>query len=348
MFSFEKLRERPQELLDKCVSKDKQWLVYASGAAIGGWYVAKKAAEMYNHHKKLAEYKQLGQQKLLEIATKPHPICDNYIVSNRNELLTKKIRHKVIETMSAVNIRDAIINGEYSCQQILAIFVMESIDANKSLNAIIETHYDSAMKLAISLDNKLISLKKEYPNNNNYKEYIIKHFPLFGIPLSIKDLLEMQDSDCTNGILRLCMHKRTHDGETVQLLKDCGGIPFVKSTTPQLNMLPETFNHITGHTRNPHDLTRTPCGSSGGEAALVGAKASVLGVGTDIGGSLRMPAHMAGCMAYKPNSKRTIQRGRVTALGYYSNKGRINAVTGPLGMYGVKSRAKTKKKKNKL
>lgn len=87
------------------------------------------------------------------------------------------------------------------------------------------------------------------------------------------------------------------------------GIIIVKSNVPQLNMLNESLNEIFGAAENPLDISRTPGGSSGGESALVYLGASILGIGTDIGGSLRGPAASVGCVSLKPSENRTSNKG---------------------------------------
>ena len=89
-----------------------------------------------------------------------------------------------------------------------------------------------------------------------------------------------------------------------QVLKKQGAVPFVRTNVPQTMLSYECSNPLYGLTVNPHDPTRIPGGSSGGEAALVGGGGSILGMGTDIGGSVRIPAHMCGCCSIKPTGGR--------------------------------------------
>nr|CAD7439053.1 unnamed protein product [Timema bartmani] len=94
--------------------------------------------------------------------------------------------------------------------------------------------------------------------------------------------------------------KAQEDAETVRLLREAGAIPLLVSNTPELCMHLETVNRVTGRTNNPYDLRRTPGGSSGGEAALLGSAASVISIGSDICGSLRIPALFCGIFGHKP------------------------------------------------
>jgi Asp-tRNA(Asn)/Glu-tRNA(Gln) amidotransferase A subunit family amidase len=90
------------------------------------------------------------------------------------------------------------------------------------------------------------------------------------------------------------------DGVIVKVLKDAGAVPFVKTNVPQTLLAFECGNPVFGVTRNPYNGERTCGGSSGGEAALLASDASPIGIGSDVGGSLRIPAHFSGCFGLKP------------------------------------------------
>ncbi|GLH06875.1 Glutamyl-tRNA(Gln) amidotransferase subunit A, mitochondrial [Gryllus bimaculatus] len=92
------------------------------------------------------------------------------------------------------------------------------------------------------------------------------------------------------------------DAEAVRRVRAAGAIPVLVSNCPELCMFFESYNGSVGTTRNPHDTRRTPGGSSGGEAALLAAGASVIGIGSDIGGSLRLPAMFTGVFGHKPTA----------------------------------------------
>jgi len=105
------------------------------------------------------------------------------------------------------------------------------------------------------------------------------------------------------------------DGGAVRLVRATGAIPFVRSTVPQLLMAPETDSALWGRTNNPYSVDRTPGGSSGGEGALVGSLCSPLGIGTDIGGSLRIPASHCGLATLKMTPQRVSRAGLGTPRG---------------------------------
>ena len=109
---------------------------------------------------------------------------------------------------------------------------------------------------------------------------------LDGVPVSIKDQFVQRGADSTCGLAAHVFDPAEADGVLVELLRDAGAIPFVRTNVPQALLLPESDNAVYGRTDNPYDRMRTPGGSSGGEGALIAARGSVLGIGTDIGGSI--------------------------------------------------------------
>lgn len=117
------------------------------------------------------------------------------------------------------------------------------------------------------------------------------------------------------------------DSYLVTLLKDLGAIPFCKTNVPQTMMAAETNNNVFGRTLNPFNLDLTSGGSSGGEAALIAMKGSIIGFGTDYGGSIRFPAHCNGLYGLRPTTRRLPYMGVENVLkGCLANE----SVVGPL------------------
>uniref|UniRef100_A0A8C9MIJ6 Fatty-acid amide hydrolase 1 n=1 Tax=Serinus canaria TaxID=9135 RepID=A0A8C9MIJ6_SERCA len=150
---------------------------------------------------------------------------------------------------------------------------------------------------------------------------------LYGVPVSIKDSIDCQGHDSTLGFIKNLNKPAAEDSVVVQVLKRQGAIPFVKTNVPQSLISYDCKNLIFGQTRNPLLFTRTPGGSSGGEGALVGGGGSILGIGTDVGGSLRFPAAFCGICAIKPTGKRLSKRG--VKAGVVGQKA-VAAAVGPL------------------
>ncbi|KAI0242444.1 Fatty-acid amide hydrolase 1, partial [Lamellibrachia satsuma] len=133
--------------------------------------------------------------------------------------------------------------------------------------------------------------------------------PLCGVPVSLKDCYGLKGYDCTVGLARWIDRPFDEDCDIVKVLIKQGAVPFVKTNVPQTMFSVETTNPVFGPTVNPHDTTRTAGGSSGGEAALIAGGGSILGFGSDIGGSLRIPAAMCGVCSLKPVNMRLPEGG---------------------------------------
>ncbi|MFA4930230.1 MAG: amidase, partial [Patulibacter sp.] len=133
--------------------------------------------------------------------------------------------------------------------------------------------------------------------------------PLLGLPITVKDCLDVRGLPTLSGTLARRGHVADGDATVVARLRAAGAIPVAKTNVPELCSSFETDNVVHGRTDHPLDPARTPGGSSGGEAALLGADASIVGVGTDGGGSIRVPAHYVGVVGLRPTVGRTPETG---------------------------------------
>ena len=138
--------------------------------------------------------------------------------------------------------------------------------------------------------------------------------PLHGIPISIKESMATQGVASTLGLAKRQGDIQDKDAVVVQLLREAGAIVLGKTNIPQLLLSHESENPIWGAVNNPWNLTRAPGGSSGGEAAAIASGMSPWGVGTDIGGSIRVPAAFSGIAGLKPTVDRWSNRGSFTGL----------------------------------
>ena len=135
--------------------------------------------------------------------------------------------------------------------------------------------------------------------------------PLHGVPFTIKDSFDTAGVRTTRGSLLFAEHVPAEDAVAVARLRAAGAIPLGKTNLPEFALWWETGNLVFGTTRNPWNLERTAGGSSGGEAAAVAAGLSPLGIGSDLGGSIRLPAHYCGVVGLKPT------HGRVPLTGHW-------------------------------
>ena len=143
---------------------------------------------------------------------------------------------------------------------------------------------------------------------------------LHGVPLTIKDTIDTKGLRTTGGSRLLAEHVPGRDATVVARLKAAGAIILGKTNTPEMAIPYETDNPVFGRTNNPHNPLMTPGGSSGGEAAAIAACLSPAGLGSDLSGSVRVPAHFCGIVGLKPTA------GRVPADGH------TPAATGPLSL----------------
>lgn len=149
--------------------------------------------------------------------------------------------------------------------------------------------------------------------------------PIAGIPFSVKEMVSVAGMPQTAGITARRDVIADNDATVVRRLRRAGGIVMGVTNVPEGGMWVETDNRIYGRTKNPWDVRRTPGGSSGGEAALIAAGGAVFGVGSDIGGSIRIPASFCGVPGHKPSG------GLVPNTGHWPNDGSAGPMltTGP-------------------
>lgn len=152
---------------------------------------------------------------------------------------------------------------------------------------------------------------------------------LHGVPVTIKDSFDMAGLPTTCGSRFFADLNAASDATAVRRLRNAGAIPLGKTNCPEFLYNYETDNYIVGRTNNPWNLDRTPGGSSGGEAAAIAGLCSAGGIGSDGGGSIRIPAHFCGIAGLKPTP------GRCSAAGHLPE---INHPGGLLGVGGPMAR----------
>lgn len=185
-------------------------------------------------------------------------------------------------------------SGELSARELAEHYLDRIADADKRVNAVVSLDRDAVLRAADDAD-----LARRAGDRR----------PLLGLPVTIKDSIDAAGLPCTGGSLARADHVPDADATVVARLRAAGAIVLAKTNVPEYCSAYETDNLISGRTNHPLDPSRTPGGSSGGEAALAGADATPLGIGTDGGGSLRVPAHYCGVVGMRPTV------GRVPATG---------------------------------
>ncbi|KAI0228439.1 hypothetical protein L0F63_005982 [Massospora cicadina] len=204
--------------------------------------------------------------------------------------------------LPAGQIVEGIRDKRWGAEEVMSHFLERARAANDATNCVTEFLTEEALDAARKLDKKL----------SDGEQFAQDEFPLLGLPMSIKDNLDIKGHATVCGYKMNLGKKARSDSACVRLIRECGGIPFCKTSVCQFCMTLESSNPITGTTGNPINPKYTSGGSTSGEGPLLKLKGSVLGVGSDIGGSLRVPAHFCGVCTLKPTSPRIPKLGHAS------------------------------------
>jgi amidase len=217
---------------------------------------------------------------------------------------------------SAKTIAGAIAAKEVSSREVLEACLERIERVNPKLNAVVHMDVETARSKAQDADDELA------------KGHI--QGPLHGVPMTIKDNLDTAGMVSTGGTKGRSSFVPKEDATVVSRLRRAGAILVGKTNTPELTLAYETDNLIYGRTNNPYDLSRTSGGSSGGAAAIIAAGGIPFDIGSDTGGSIRLPSHFCGTAGIRPTSGRVPRTGHILPPG-----GHLDALTqiGPMSRY---------------
>ncbi|HZW92731.1 MAG TPA: amidase [Candidatus Eremiobacteraceae bacterium] len=211
--------------------------------------------------------------------------------------------------LPAVVMAEQIRNKEISPVELVDAHLAQIDKLNPKLNAFIQVDADRARRSACDAEDAVMQGKQIGP--------------LHGVPVSIKSSISVAGMRWQSGSRLRAGCVGGQDAPLVTRLRNAGAIILGVTNTPELLMAWETDNLLYGRTNSPWDLERTPGGSSGGESAAIAAGMSAGGVGSDGGGSIRVPAHFTGICGLKPTP------GRIPATGHFP----VSA--GPFALIGV-------------
>ncbi|KAI4199899.1 MAG: hypothetical protein LQ346_002508 [Caloplaca aetnensis] len=152
------------------------------------------------------------------------------------------------------------------------------------------------------------------PGAEKWIESINLNGPLAGIPVSLKDSITVGGFDVSVGYSRNTGKPYAEDGVIVRILKDAGAVPYVKTNLPITLLSFESTNDVWGLTANPHNTKYSPGGSTGGESALLAYGGGRIGIGSDVAGSVRLPAHFAGICSLRCSTGRWPKTGMNTSM----------------------------------
>jgi fatty acid amide hydrolase len=197
--------------------------------------------------------------------------------------------------LGAQALAESIASGALTAREVVEAHIERIEAVNARLNAVVVPLFDSARAEADAVD----ELRRRHASLP----------PLAGVPFTVKECFDVAGTPTTVGLTDRRNHRASTDADVVSRMRSAGAVLLGKTNVSQLLMFNETDNPLYGRTNNPWNLDRAPGGSSGGEAAIVAAGGSALGIGSDVGGSVRLPAHACGLHAIRPTSKRLSLRG---------------------------------------
>lgn len=198
---------------------------------------------------------------------------------------------------SAAALSAGLASGAFSSVELLDHFAARCERTNPRLNAVVATDFGAARKRAEESDRR--RLRGDTLG------------ALDGLPITVKDAFQVVGLPATSGAVEMEGYMPTVTAVAVQRLIDGGVIIFGKTNLPRFAAGLESYNDLFGTTNNPWDLSRTPGGSSGGSAAATAAGLTAFELGSDIGGSIRTPAHFCGVFGHKPSYGLTQIRGHI-------------------------------------
>ena len=203
--------------------------------------------------------------------------------------ITPELEQKITNSF-AFELVDLLNNAQATSRQILTVLAFRCTTVAHHFNQVTEVDFEVADRAAATCDaERKRTGKKNWTLNDEWD--LEKYFPpFFGIPISIKDNIDMKGKRSTMGVTVRAHDIKEKDSGMVACVRAAGMIPFVRSNVAQMTMSAESYNLLYGRSLNVWNVDRNIGGSSGGEGGLISAFCSPIGIGTDLGGSVRVPA----------------------------------------------------------
>jgi aspartyl-tRNA(Asn)/glutamyl-tRNA(Gln) amidotransferase subunit A len=214
------------------------------------------------------------------------------------------------ETLTIGELRDGIISGAMTAEETAAEYLAEAEAKNPEINAYISIRKEKALAEAKNIDEKIKSGEKPGP--------------LCGVPMAIKDNILIEGEICTSGSKILKDYVSAYDATVIKKLREAGAVVIGKANMDEFAMGSSTENSAYGTVKNPRDTALVPGGSSGGSAAAVAANMALGALGSDTGGSIRLPAAFCGVVGMKPTY------GKVSRFGLMAMASSLDQI-GPFG-----------------
>ncbi|XP_037507929.1 fatty-acid amide hydrolase 2-A isoform X3 [Rhipicephalus sanguineus] len=221
---------------------------------------------------------------------------------------------------SATSLAADIRNDKVKSVDLVSAYIRRIREVQPIINAVVEERFEEALKDAEEVDRLVTS-------GTMSASQMSKEKPLLGLPFTSKNSIAIKGMRQDAGSLFWHGRRAEEDAPSVALLRAAGAIPLALTNVPEMCMWGDSQNLVDGCTRNPHDTRRNPGGSSGGEGSLLAASGSLIGLGTDIGGSIRIPAAFCGIFGHKPTAGVVPNTGLLPDVG--ENLEQFNCV-GPM------------------
>ncbi|KAI2468374.1 amidase [Annulohypoxylon bovei var. microspora] len=247
----------------------------------------------------------------------PEDTVDLRPFANSGGILSSAELEITSEKYDATSLAAAIAEGKFTALEVVTAFCKRAAVGHQLCNMLTEIMFADALERAKELDHIFKTTGKVVG-------------PLHGVPMTFKECFHFKGYDSTNGYMSRVFQPADRTSPLPELVQAAGAVVISKTNVPQTMLVAENDNNIFGRSKNPVNSRLTSGGSSGGEGSSQAFRCSALGVGTDVGGSVRIPAACNGVYGYKPSF------GVIPMIGYSysgwsgSNTG-IPAVTGPLG-----------------
>lgn len=255
----------------------------------------------------------IPKDSLLEHQLPDASVLDVSDIPRRCGLLSEE-ELRITENYTATQLVEQLAKGQLTAEQVIRAYLKRASIAHQLTNCATEFLGEEAIERARYLDEQ-------------FRQRGGPIGPLHGLPISLKDYISMRGRRTSAGYLTWIDRVAKQDALIVTILHQAGAVFFVRTTQPQSLMHLECTSPVYGTTVNPFNRNLTSGGSTGGEGALLGLKGSPLGVGTDIGGSVRSPAANNGVYGLRPTAFRIPKQG---LMGVQAGRESIIGVIGPL------------------
>ncbi|KAF2431484.1 amidase [Tothia fuscella] len=267
--------------------------------------------------KKAEQADRIPKVWLLPKAFEPSANINNVLDVPRKCGILSPGELEITEAHDATSLIEQLSTGKLKSVDVVTAFCKRAAIAHQLTNCLTEIIFKDAIKRAKTLD-------------SHFQQHGKPVGPLHGLPISLKDTFKIPGYDSSIGIAQFAFKPATTPSALVQLLLNAGAVLYCKTNIPQTLMALDSHNNVFGRVLNPVNRKVTAGGSSGGEGALVAMRGSVLGVGTDVGGSIRIPAMCNNLYGIKPSWQRVPYSGQQGSTLSGSSAVSIPASAGPI------------------